>query len=72
METNADEFICSVFLGDGEDAGKVGLALKGCPLAEIDGVIVPAIAMTPAQARAVAEDLNHFAFMAERVDRVVN
>lgn len=55
------EALVSVFVGEGEDAGRIALALKRCPLCELDGEIVPGISLSPDEADQIAEHLHDFA-----------
>ena len=54
-----DEFRVVIFAGEGEDEGRIGLVLKGTPLFIFEGNVLPGVAMTPAQAREIAENLLH-------------
>ncbi|HXI85299.1 MAG TPA: hypothetical protein VNL17_14555 [Verrucomicrobiae bacterium] len=66
MSETEEGVLTTVFVCDGIDAGHVGLVLRGVPLTEYDGEIVPGVRMTPKQARNIAGLLLE---MAEDVER---
>jgi hypothetical protein len=55
----------TVFLGEGADAGNIGMVLRGAPITEYDGDIVPGVRLSPEAARSLASDLYIFADKAE-------
>jgi hypothetical protein len=66
-----DTITASVFVGEGDDAGHVGLVLRGSPMCEFDGGIHPGCAMTPESARKLAGQLMEFADRVETIHGII-